>query len=32
MKKPMVHYLSLRNIPEFEQEKRRNPPSGQQVR
>lgn len=28
-KKPTVHYLSLRNIPEFEKEKRRNPPSGQ---
>lgn len=29
MGKPTVHYLSLRNIPEFEKEKRRNPPSGQ---
>jgi len=27
--KPTVHYLSLRNIPEFEKENRRNPPSGQ---
>ncbi len=26
---PTVHYLSLRNIPAFEKEKRRNPPSGQ---
>ena len=28
-KLPTVHYLSLRNIPAFEKEKRRNPPSGQ---
>lgn len=26
---PTVHYLSLRSIPAFEKEKRRNPPSGQ---
>lgn len=29
MRKLTVHYLSLRNIPTFEKEKRRNPPSGQ---
>ena len=29
MKKPTVHYLSLRNIPQFEKENRRDPPSGQ---
>ena len=29
MRKPTVHYLSLRNIPEFEKQKRLNPPSGQ---
>lgn len=28
---PVVHYLSLRNIPAFEKEKRRNPPSGQKM-
>ncbi len=28
-RRPTVHYLSLRNIPAFEKQNRRNPPSGQ---
>lgn len=31
MKEKTVHYLSLRSFPEFDKEKRRNPPSAQKV-